>query len=377
MAACELLTGVEATLREAREHPELYVSAAFRGDDAVEFAERSAVTDLALRLRSAEGTVRLLSARSATLRTLPSILAWFRDGEVSAANAYHAADLAMTLPEGVIRTAFDDALVRAARELNAARFRQRVRRVRDELDPASRAERNARARDGRRVWVEDDRDGMSWLTAHLASSDARRIMARLDATAAHLAAADDESCTSAQLRADVLADLLLDVDGVPAVTTTVAVTVPVLTLLGTAELPGTLEGLGSIDPDTARGLAAQAPSFQRILTHPITGTLLDIDRTSYRPPADLRRWLALRDGHCTFPGCGRRIADCDLDHRTAWADGGPVPPRTSRTSAATTTASNTRAAGRRVSTPSAASHGPRPPATARRRTRRRSRRVSG
>jgi hypothetical protein len=149
-------------------------------------------------------------------------------------------------------------------------------------------------------------------------------MARLDATAAHLADAADEQRTLAQLRADIAADLLLTgaAASVPAVTTSVAVTVPVLTLLGVAELPGTLEGYGPIDADTARRLAGRAPSFQRILTHPITGSILDIDRRSYRPPADLKRWLGVRDEFCTFAGCGRRAADCDLDHRVAWADGG-------------------------------------------------------
>jgi hypothetical protein len=323
IAAAELLLGIDATLREAREYPELYVSAAFRGDDAVEFAERSAVADLAVRLRVAEATIRNQALRARTLRSgLPSIWAAFREGEVTAANAHHAADLAATLPEGAIRLAFDDALLRPARELAPARFRARVRRVREEIDPASPVERHAAAREERRVWIEDDRDGMCWLTAHLAAEDGHRIMARLDAAAAHLGAAPSETRTTGQLRADVLTDLLLEVDGMPAVSATIAVTVPVLTLLGVSEQPATLEGYGPIDADTARRLAAHAPSFQRILTHPITGTLLDVDRRSYRPPADLKRWLALRDQHCTFPGCGRRTTDCDLDHRTAWAHGG-------------------------------------------------------
>jgi len=321
-AAADLLDGIDRVLTEARESPELFVSAAFRGSDAVEFAERSAVADLAVRLRLSEATVRLLAGRAEALRSLPAIASRLREGDVSVPNAHTAADLAATLPPGSARIAFDDALARAARELAPPRFRQRARRVRDELDPRPTVERHAEARAGRFVAVEHDRDGMSWLTAFLPSVDAVRAMARLDATAAHLRGADGETRTLAQLRSDVLTDLLLTHEGVPAVTTTVAITVPVLTLLDAAEHPATLEGLGPIDPDTARRLAAAAPSFQRILTHPITGSVLDIDRTSYRPPADLRRWLRLRDEHCTFPGCGRRAADCDLDHRQGWAERG-------------------------------------------------------
>ncbi len=325
MAIAARSAAIDATLREAREHPELYLSPAFRGDDAAEFAERSAAADLAVRLRMSESTIRSEALRAGTLRgSLPTIWAAFREGDIAPANAQTAADFALALPEGAARTAFDDALFGPARALVPARFRERARRVRDELEGATPADRHAAARADRRVWIENGPDGMCWLTARLAAADGHRIMARLDAAAAHLARAADEPRATGQLRADVLVDLLLSGEAaqVPAVTATVAVTVPVLTLLGAAELPGTLEGFGPIDADTARRLAAQAPSFQRILTHPITGTILDIDRRSYRPTADLKRWLGLRDEHCTFAGCGRRAADCDLDHRVAWADGG-------------------------------------------------------
>jgi hypothetical protein len=316
---------IDATLREAREHPELYLSPAFRGDDAAEFAERSAAADLAVRLCMSESSVRSEAVRAGVLRgSLPTIWAAFREGDIAPANAQAAADFALSLTEGAARSAFDDALLRPAQTLVPARFRERARRVRDELDGTPTTDRHAVARAERRVWLENDSDGMCWLTAHLAADDGHRIMARLDAAAAHLSGAADEQRTTGQLRADVAVDLLLSgqAASVPAVTASVAVTVPVLTLLGVAELPGTLEGFGPIDADTARRFAAHAPSFQRILTHPITGTILDIDRRSYRPTADLKRWLGLRDEHCTFAGCGRRAPDCDLDHRVAWADGG-------------------------------------------------------
>jgi hypothetical protein len=103
------------------------------------------------------------------------------------------------------------------------------------------------------------------------------------------------------------------------------VTVPVMTLLGVGEEPGILAGHGPIAPDVARRLAAHAPSFFRLLTHPVTGAILDLDRTTYRVPADLKRRVRIRDGQCTFIGCGRRAEDCDLDHTVAWAaDRGPT-----------------------------------------------------
>jgi len=102
----------------------------------------------------------------------------------------------------------------------------------------------------------------------------------------------------------------------------VHVTVPAMTLLGRSDEPGDLDGYGPIDADTARELAAGAPSFTRILTHPHTGTVLSVGRESYAVPADLRRHLAVRDATCRFPGCGRRAARCDVDHVVAFVDGG-------------------------------------------------------
>lgn len=36
----------------------------------------------------------------------------------------------------------------------------------------------------------------------------------------------------------------------------------------------------------------------------------------------LRRWLGVTSPTCVFPGCARPARDCDIDHLTAWADGG-------------------------------------------------------
>ncbi|MDQ1575639.1 MAG: hypothetical protein QOH55_789, partial [Microbacteriaceae bacterium] len=108
-------------------------------------------------------------------------------------------------------------------------------------------------------------------------------------------------------------------------------TVPVLTLLGHDdlpttlghdELPATLDGYGPIDADTARELAAHAPSFIRLLTQPETGAVLSVGRDSYRVPQDLKNWLQIRDVTCRFPGCSRHAARCEIDHTQDWAHDG-------------------------------------------------------
>ncbi|MGG7509254.1 DUF222 domain-containing protein [Plantibacter sp. YIM 135249] len=103
---------------------------------------------------------------------------------------------------------------------------------------------------------------------------------------------------------------------------TVHVTVPVLTILGHEHQPGSLEGYGPIDPETAVRLSVHAKSFTRILTHPETGTVLSVSRERYVPPVDMKRALAIRDTHCRAPGCNRLAKGCELDHTVPWSEGG-------------------------------------------------------
>ncbi|PTT16203.1 HNH endonuclease, partial [Microbacterium sp. HMWF026] len=102
----------------------------------------------------------------------------------------------------------------------------------------------------------------------------------------------------------------------------IVVTVPALTLLGAGDEPALLDGYGPIDFDTARRLAGESATWTRLLTHPLTGVPLALDRTSYRVTAALRRWLGVTSPTCIFPGCGRAARACDIDHLTAWSDGG-------------------------------------------------------
>ncbi|MGA1837963.1 DUF222 domain-containing protein [Herbiconiux sp. 11R-BC] len=137
---------------------------------------------------------------------------------------------------------------------------------------------------------------------------------QLPAASRHGALAGDDESTDAG-RADVAHQL-------GRVRPTVIVTVPVMTLLGHSDAPGELHGYGPIDAATATRIAAHAPSFIRMLTHPDTGQTLSVGRERYQPPADLRLALRLADEHCRFPGCSRRASRCELDHCEAWQAGG-------------------------------------------------------
>lgn len=86
--------------------------------------------------------------------------------------------------------------------------------------------------------------------------------------------------------------------------------------------PAELAGYGPIPMSVAKRLAARAPGWERLVTHPVSGAVLTVDR--YRPNQDLRRFLGARDMHCRFPACMTRLDLCDLDHTIAAADGGPT-----------------------------------------------------
>src|SRR5690606_16969671 len=109
----------------------------------------------------------------------------------------------------------------------------------------------------------------------------RRELARGGARAAEI----DER-TLDQRRADVLTELLLagapggaENGPIAAVVGQVQITVPVLTLLAGDDAAGVeqaeLDGHGPIDSATARMLTAEAPGWDRVLTHPITGTVVE------------------------------------------------------------------------------------------------------
>ncbi len=324
-AFAEQLAAIDATLREAREFPEVFVGPlAGSMPDAVEFAERAAIADLAVRLCLSEQTVRAQAHEAEVLlHRAPRVWFEFREGEISAPNAAIVAEIVGALPAEAWAP-FERAVCAAAGSLAPPRFRTFARTARERVHAEQLTERRRRRSEERRVWVEPDIDGMSWLHAYLPADVAGRAMSHLDRVAVTLAGAPDERRTVAQLRADVAGDLLAGVlgSGGGSAGVSISVTVPVLSLLGASEEPATLEGYGPIDAETARRLAAHAPSFHRILTHPISGAILDVDRTSYRVPADLKRWVEARDQTCTFVGCGRLAKNCDIDHTLAWEHDG-------------------------------------------------------
>ena len=295
-----------------------------------EFAIRAFVAELATTLVLHEATAGGLVADARRLTgEFPATLAALAGGAICVNRVRSLLEVASTLPAECVPEFEASALERASRETPSA-FRRRIRRLRERMHPVVLDDRRQRAAEERRVCLEPVEDGMAWLSLYLEAERGVAIIAHLDALADARQVADsvEGRPTLAQLKVDLAADLLLgrsNADSespIGVVTPKVYVTVPALTLLGHTDEPAELDGYGPIDADTARRLAAHAPSFRRILTHPETGAYLSYGRNKYRVPADLAGYLRVRDGGCRFPGCSRRAAGCDVDHTTDWATGG-------------------------------------------------------
>ncbi len=209
------------------------------------------------------------------------------------------------------------------------------------LDTAESTARHRRARDTRRVCHPTVLpDGMAGIWAVLPAESAALLDATLDGAAASARAGGD-SRTVDQLRADGLVDLVLGQEvgdmlgdglgfqdglrgrrdvgvGTPrparaGAAVHVDVTVALSTLLGLDDAPGELAGYGAITAEQAAALAAGG-ALRRIVTDPLTGAVLDVGRTRYRPPAALREHVIARDRTCARPGCTVPARRAEIDH---------------------------------------------------------------
>jgi hypothetical protein len=107
----------------------------------------------------------------------------------------------------------------------------------------------------------------------------------------------------------------------------IQVVVPYTVLLG-ANDPCELVGYGAITADQARMIAADG-ELRRILTDPVSGTVLDYGRTRYQPPASLKQFIIAREGTCYAPGCTQPADSGQIDHIKPYRPGQPTGGRTS------------------------------------------------
>ncbi|WP_454050811.1 DUF222 domain-containing protein [Cellulomonas sp. Marseille-Q8402] len=254
-----------------------------------------------------------------------------------------------------VAVAVQDRVLPGAPGRTSAQVRQDVERALVRVDGEHAADRHRDARRGRCVSRPKVlQAGMAGTWVVLPATTAVQVDAALDG-AARAARGSGDGRTLDQLRADLLCDLVLGgsdaapdvpptqrdgafelVDrvgsgtGSPATTpvapdatvvvpgprsprTRVLVTVPLSTLIGLDDGPAELDGYGPVDAVQARALA-MGGVWQRLVTDGPSGTVLDVGRTTYRPPTALAEHVRYRDRYCTAPGCAVPAARADLDH---------------------------------------------------------------
>ncbi|MBN9178403.1 MAG: DUF222 domain-containing protein [Microbacterium sp.] len=296
---------------------------------------REVLAELATALRVGERTVSSwLGDGAALVCTYPATLEALRAGRIDERHASAIIDAGMLLDDDV-RAEYERRALDVADTATAPELRDTARVIAARLQPSIVEESRRDALAQRQVRTYGLRDGLSRLLLDAPAALVQGIFERVTDMAGALSSAADEEpatvdCdarTLDQRRADVLCDLLLTGApalggdaGLGAIRATVHVTVPVLTLAGLDDQPAVLDGHGPIDVDTARLLAAAAPVWQRVLTHPLTEEPLRLD--TYRPSGRLRRLLNVRDRTCRWPGCRRSAARSEADHTEAWEDGG-------------------------------------------------------
>ena len=342
----------------------------------VDDAEREDVAT-ALRMSTATAQIRIDVART-LVNHLPNVCSALAMGEISPAHAtVIARESASAIRDGMGPAhiySIEQSALAYAEFHTPTQVANKVRTTIAKLAPEPFEEIAERARDTRRVSCFREVDGLSTIVAILPAEDAQIVMkaienfihaqvanesitlnaqgvrgaGRADAGVAGAGvagvgasdgAADADSANDSEVqpgqhrsmnmkRADALTSIAawslqqstVDVK-LHRRPVTVNVTIDLPTLLGLAENPGQLAGYGAIPASVARALASDG-KWQRFITDPQTGTLLDFGRESYEPPQALVDFLIARDRTCRFPGCRQSAARADLDHAKSWESGG-------------------------------------------------------
>jgi len=176
-------------------------------------------------------------------------------------------------------------------------------------------ERRQERAQSRRVDHYPVEDGGGVLAIHGPIDRTHVADARIDAIARTLKAAGGaEGRTMDQIRADVALDLLAG-KNFDDVKVHVWLTLPATTALGVDDKPGYLAGYGDVTAQQALELAGREDAtWQRVLTEPATGRVLDVGRRQYKTPAALKDHTAANIPTCTGPGCTRPAHLCDMEH---------------------------------------------------------------
>ncbi|BCB90801.1 HNH endonuclease signature motif containing protein [Phytohabitans suffuscus] len=301
-------------------------SPAQRTDRPAEYAADEIRLALTLTRRAAD---TLMGDAYTLVERLPTVHQALRSGQIDLPRARVLDQETAALPEPVARKMVD-LILPVAGELTTGQLRVRLRRLVIEADPSAAAVRQRQALTERRVEHGLDTDGTATLAGyHLPPDRAATAAARIDTLAAAAKQAGDTRSLD-ELRADLYLDILngvLPTDITPAPTGQggVELVVPLGSLAGLCEQPGQIKGWGPVLAEIAAKLADQQREQPwRYTVVGNDGVVVGHGRLRRRPPAGMAALVRARDRTCRAPGCRTPAHRADLDHTTAWQDGGPT-----------------------------------------------------
>ena len=316
----DALVAWDKVIRWATANRDRVLAAMWAGQQGPARDKEWAREDVATALRvSPNYAMALLHTATELTTRLPETLQLLEDGEVTTYQARVIAEATAALDATAAAKVQSKALDKA--DLYAGQFRAAVQRAVIAADPAGAEQRRNRARAGRRVTIGAEPDGMGCLYAALTAENTLAVYRSIDNRAQSYL----DDCRSAdQKRADALVELVTGARSADqaAAGPSVQVTVALSTLLHLDAQPADLDRFGPVGAEVARLLAASDTARWRLLLTDQRGRLLDCGRTTYRPPAALRRFIQARDRTCRFPGCNRRADLCEVDHLERWEHGG-------------------------------------------------------
>ena len=307
---------------------------------------------VALRLAPRTASERVEVATDLVAR-LPGLVDELAAGRIGYQHARVIAEETANLDPDLARQVASEVLPLARRAaVGRVRRRTSILTARHDLNLAK---RHLRARECRRVFVHPEPDGMALFGLVTDQITARRLFDTVD-DLAHQRQCHGELID--QVRADTLTHLILtntqrqtddDGDGDAGMmdnpdnrtspnnrdnrdnrtgvtgadrsvagssqhrcVTQIAVHTDLPTLLGLADNPGIVPGLGAVPAELVRLIASDGKWIRFLHDH--TGQLTDISPYTYRPSAALAAYIRARDQHCQFPHCTQPATRCDLDH---------------------------------------------------------------
>jgi hypothetical protein len=292
---------------------------------------------------------RYVAFARALCAELPATLAAMRRGEVSEWVATLVARETAAL-KPADRRAADFALADKLAQLSPRQAEAAARRRTYEIDPDSAMRRSRTARTDRRVSIRPAPDTMALVTGFLPVEQGVAAWASLDRHARSLKATGDIRSLG-QIMADTMVERLTGQATAAAVPIEIGLTMSADALLSTSAEPALLPGHGPIPAPLARELALGADAsttaddpvdcgdldraqvfLRRLVTDPVDGAVIAVDRRRRRFKGRLARFIVARDQTCRTPYCEAPIRH--IDHAVRRSDGGTTDALNGRGSCA-------------------------------------------